>query len=228
MTVGIVALGTSLTWLGQDRQPPNTFTQPAGAATPSATTAPLTDITTLVPPGEPGIGDALIPPADAAGQSPAAVTPAPATVAGPPARLTISTLTVDAPVDPVLSVGRVLRPPDDPLRVGWWIASSPAGSDRGSTVIVGHVDTAAAGPGALFRLTELRPGTDIVLHTAEEELVRYSVTTLIDYSKTGDLPAELFRTSGPPQLTLVTCGGEFDEATESYSDNIVVTAVRAP
>jgi hypothetical protein len=63
------------------------------------------------------------------------------------------------------------------------------------------------------------------LHTADDTVVPYSVIALTDYPKTGDLPAELFRTSGAPQLTLITCGGEFDEASESYADNIVVTAV---
>jgi len=136
-------------------------------------------------------------------------------------------LKVDAPVDSVLSEGRVLHPPDDPVRVGWWMGSSLAGSDQGATVLVGHVDTAAAGPGALFRLTDLEPGAEIILYTADDTEVRYSVIARTEYPKTGDLPAELFRTSGAPKLTLITCGGEFDGANQTYADNIVVTAAPA-
>jgi hypothetical protein len=39
-----------------------------------------------------------------------------------------------------------------------------------------------------------------------------------------DLPADLFSRQGPPTLTLITCGGAFDEATGHYVDNVVVVA----
>jgi hypothetical protein len=136
-------------------------------------------------------------------------------------------LGVNAPVDEVFSAGGILHPPGDPVRVGWWVASSLAGSDQGSTVLVGHVDSATAGPGALFRLSELEAGSEIELQTTTGTSVRYAVTALADYSKTGDLPADLFRPSGPPQLVLITCGGDFDAASESYADNIVVIAAPA-
>jgi Sortase domain len=179
LIVGIVVLGSSLAWLRQDRQPAAEFTQPVGA-TPSATTMSLAGTATSVPSVLPEIGNPIIPAAQWGGESTAAAAAARATVAGPPTWLTIPTLTVDAPVDPVLSAGRVLRPPDDPLRVGWWMGSSPAGSQQGSTVLVGHVDTAAAGPGALFRLTDLEPGAEIGLYPADDNGIRYAVTALTD------------------------------------------------
>jgi len=43
-----------------------------------------------------------------------------------------------------------------------------------------------------------------------------------------ELPvAGLFTRTGPPALVLVTCGGNFDRATHSYSANVVVYAVPA-
>ena len=39
---------------------------------------------------------------------------------------------------------------------------------------------------------------------------------------------ELFRTTGPASLALVTCGGEYDPQTRSYASNVVVTARPAP
>ena len=38
------------------------------------------------------------------------------------------------------------------------------------------------------------------------------------------LPADLWRTTGPETLVLITCGGEFDQATRRYKQNIVVYA----
>jgi hypothetical protein len=40
-----------------------------------------------------------------------------------------------------------------------------------------------------------------------------------------DLPDLLFTRAGSPFLTLVTCGGVFDQSTRHYSDNVVVYAV---
>lgn len=36
---------------------------------------------------------------------------------------------------------------------------------------------------------------------------------------------DLFRTTGPPQLALITCGGTYDPLTHNYSDNVIVYAV---
>jgi len=43
------------------------------------------------------------------------------------------------------------------------------------------------------------------------------------------LPVDrLFTRSGPPRLTLVTCGGPFQTERRSYRDNVVVTAEPVP
>ncbi len=118
----------------------------------------------------------------------------------------------------------MLRPPDDPSRLGWWIGSSPPGADRGSTVIAGHVDSAVAGPGALYRLAELPADSEIIVRAADRGAVTYRVTGRQFYSKADRLPTELFDFSGRPLLVLITCGGEFDAATGSYEENVVVTA----
>lgn len=141
--------------------------------------------------------------------------------------LTIPTLDVNTAVDEILSDGAVLRPPDDPTRVGWWIGSSPLGANTGSTVLVGHVDSAAQGAGALFGLTQLDPGSLITTRTADGGAAHFTVSARAFYPKTTDLPAELFRSTGPPQLVLITCGGNFDASTGNYSDNVVVTATPA-
>jgi hypothetical protein len=52
----------------------------------------------------------------------------------------------------------------------------------------------------------------------------YAVASRTSYRKTTGLPAELFRTDGPPRLALITCGGTFDERTGNYADNVVVVA----
>jgi Sortase domain len=149
------------------------------------------------------------------------------TGAGPPVTLTIPSQQVRASVLPVANVGGVLQVPDDPAQVGWWNASAPVGSSRGSVVIDGHVDSAVSGPGALFRLAELRTGDRIVLGTATGGARSYAVTGRRVYRKAAGLPPELFSSAGPPRLVLISCGGPFDRAAGSYLDNIVVFAAPA-
>ena len=67
-----------------------------------------------------------------------------------PVRIELPTLGVGAPVVPVaVSRDGALAVPENPHVVGWWAGGGEA------LVLDGHVDTAAAGPGALFHLVDL-------------------------------------------------------------------------
>ena len=53
---------------------------------------------------------------------------------------------------------------------------------------------------------------------------RYRIVAVRTYPKSSGLPAAAFRTAGPAQLVLITCGGPFDSSTGNYRDNIVAYA----
>jgi hypothetical protein len=149
------------------------------------------------------------------------VAPAP-----PPVRLRLPRLNVDARVLPVsVGVDGLLGVPDNPRQLGWWSASGRPGMPSGSVVIDGHVDSAALGLGALFQLSEARPGDDVILTNAGGRSTRYTVVARRSYAKTSLPVAEVFAANVGPRLVLLTCGGPFDEATRHYADNIVVYAV---
>lgn len=150
--------------------------------------------------------------------------PAPAAV---PVSLSLPTLGVRASVRPVVNDNGTLGVPDDPAQVGWWSASALAGAATGTVVLDGHVDSAASGPGALFRLASLRANDPITLTTGTGQLRRYTVTARRVYVKAGGLPADIFARDGPARLVLISCGGPFDRTAGSYLDNIVVFAVPA-
>ncbi len=144
--------------------------------------------------------------------------------AGPPVRLLIPVQRVDAPVAAVhVAPDGALGVPDDPDVVGWWGDGAMPGGPTGSVVVDGHVDTHDQGPGALFRLAELRPG-DAVLLVTGSRTVSYTVAAVRTYSK-ADLPAEVFDQAGAPRLVLISCGGPFDRSRRSYRDNVVVYGV---
>jgi len=100
--------------------------------------------------------------------------------------------------------------------------SALAGATAGTTVIDGQVDSAAAGPGALFHLAGTPLGASITLTSASRTL-RYTVQARRSYPKSR-LPADIFNRTGPARLVIVTCGGSFDHTAGRYNDNIVVYA----
>jgi len=96
------------------------------------------------------------------------------------------------------------------------------GQPRGTVVLDGHVDSARAGPGALFDLANLGPGRHVVV-TTTGGTTTYVVAARAVYAKRS-LPRDVFDQGGPPRLVLLTCGGPFNSRTHHYDDNVVVFA----
>jgi sortase (surface protein transpeptidase) len=93
-------------------------------------------------------------------------------------------------------------------------------------VLVGHVDSARQGEGAFFALHSLAVGTRVVVSMTDGRPVTYRVASREQFPKSRVPLQSLFATTGAPRLTLITCGGSFDETIRSYRDNLVVTATR--
>jgi hypothetical protein len=175
--------------------------------------------------GTGGAGTASASPPGPTVGAPPATDPAPTTdpapVGGTPLQVRITPLGLVADVDAVtVDRGGRLHIPADPGRVGWWIGAARPGDPAGTVLVAGHVDTAEAGRGALFRLETLAMGAPVEV-VAAGRVFRYRVTARRSYAKTR-LPADLFDAGGPPRLVLVTCGGRFDDG--AYASNVVVYA----
>lgn len=147
-----------------------------------------------------------------------------------PAHLSIPDLGIDADVLPTWMDGAgSIVVPEDVLVTGWFDGSRRLDAAYGSTVIVGHRDSATQGTGALYAIEELPQGAPITVTDrsgVEHEFVVESVE-LIDK---GELPREaprIFTHRGPYRLVLITCGGAFDESARSYLSNVVITALPA-
>lgn len=90
-------------------------------------------------------------------------------------------------------------------------------------VIVGHVDS-ATGPGAFHGLSSLRPGDEITLTRDDRTTVTFTVQALRQYEKDALPDSQVYATTGPPTLRLITCGGAYDRGRGEYRDNLVVYA----
>jgi sortase (surface protein transpeptidase) len=118
---------------------------------------------------------------------------------------------------------RQMDVPDNVVDVGWYEYGSSPG-EPGSAVLAAHVDLAGQGRGVFFDLHRLEPGDPIEIQFDDGSEATFSVRAKATYLKS-DLPSEvIFSRSGPPVLTLVTCGGGFESSISRYDSNVVVYA----
>lgn len=115
-----------------------------------------------------------------------------------------------------------LEVPADAAVPGWYVRGPKPGED-GPAVIAGHVDS-YQGPGVFWRLPELEPGDEIVVHRDDGSEVVFRVDRLGRWPKDEFPTDEVYREADGAELRLITCGGVFDENERSYRDNIIVFA----
>lgn len=108
-------------------------------------------------------------------------------------------------------------------RAGWY-RNSPAPGQLGPSVILGHVDSAAYGPGVFFKLGALRPGSTVSVTRADHTVAVFRVERVVSYPKNHFPTLDVYGNTDHAALRLITCGGKFDFSARSYLDNIVAYA----
>jgi hypothetical protein len=212
LAVGIALLGgaTTVGFAGcaADSGPPSASSSDAGSV-PSAAARTVGPTSTSRPPAAERADDINAPDP---------------VVLAPPSGLTVPKIATSATVVPVQVDTRTgaLEVPADVREVGWWEAGPRPGSQFGTVVLTGHIDSADQGPGMLARLREVGPGDRVVVRAGGRD-VRYVVKARREYRKAA-LPVDVFSPVGDPRLVIVSCGGPFDAASGHYRDNVVVFA----
>lgn len=142
-----------------------------------------------------------------------------------PVRVRVPGVRRPAPVEARTTdpVGGGLDLPQDAATVAWWGSGSSPGDGAGSVVLAAHV-TYAGARGPFTELAGVERGAVVVVTSADGTDHRYVVEGVRAADKDALDREELFRTTGPPSLALVTCGGAYDPVTRSYASNVVVTA----
>ncbi|GAA3748527.1 class F sortase [Plantactinospora mayteni] len=143
-----------------------------------------------------------------------------------PVKIMIPRIGVDATIMPLglTPDGMVEVPPLVKADLAGWYQPGPTPGEAGNSVIVGHVDSKEIGPAVFFRLGALLPGDGIEVVRKDGSLATFVVDGVKSYPKTA-FPTELvYGPTEEPGLRLVTCGGDFDEQTGSYPDNVIAFA----
>jgi hypothetical protein len=122
--------------------------------------------------------------------------------------------------------GTVEVPPLGSPDAGWY-ENSPTPGEPGPAVVLGHVDSARSGPGVFFDLRAAAPGDAIAVTRANGSVARFRVDRIGTYPKSAFPTAEVYGDLDHPGLRLITCGGHFDRAARSWTDNVIVYASAA-
>lgn len=152
-----------------------------------------------------------------------AATPAPLP-ASPPVRVRVPAVRVDAPVIRVgLDADGWIEapPPDDPDLAGWFTGSVTPG-ERGTAVVVGHVDT-PGGRAVFYGLGALGRGRHVEVARTDGRTAVFTVYGVEVVPKEGFPAQRIYGSTGVPELRLITCGGAYSEG-GGYAGNVVVSA----
>lgn len=140
-----------------------------------------------------------------------------------PVHVVIPELGVAGPVDGVgLTADGALEVPGDADAVGWYALGAAPGRD-GPAVLVGHVDS-HRGPGVFAHLIDAQDDDQITITHADGARTRWRIDRVEAHHKDTFPTDAVYGPTGEPQLRLITCGGEFDRASRSYTQNVIVYA----
>lgn len=145
---------------------------------------------------------------------------------GPNLTLDLPTINAKGPITPVGTSNGEMNVPANQRLLGWLRTTGLPGDKVGNMVIAGHVASNSGAPGTLNRLKTIKKGAKLHL-TLNGTRHTFKVTSKTTYRRGKALPANIFATTGPFRLRIVTCTNKqtYANGTYHYRDNLVVTAI---
>jgi hypothetical protein len=140
-----------------------------------------------------------------------------------PVRVQIPAIGVDSELmDLGLQDDGTLEVPPEGFPAGWF-TGAPTPGERGPAVIAGHVDWGGA-PGVFAELRDVVAGDEIDVIREDGSTAVFRVREVGQYAKDAFPTAAVYGDLDHAGLRVITCGGDFDHAAQSYVDNTVVFA----
>ena len=143
----------------------------------------------------------------------------------PSAPVSLSIPAVDVTTDVVplgLEADGSMEVPQGAALAGWY-EQSPTPGEIGPAVLAAHIDWADE-PGVFQDIGTLEPGDEVAVTRQDGSVATFRVQRVAEYPK-ADFPTDIvYGDLDRPGLRLITCGGNFDEESGDYADNVVVFA----
>ncbi|WP_318658049.1 class F sortase [Streptomyces dioscori] len=117
---------------------------------------------------------------------------------------------------------QLTTPPLDKPKLAGWYEGGPSPGEKGTAVVVGHLDT-RTGPAVFAGLSTLKPGLLVEALRADGRTAVYTVDAVRVYEKARFPSQEVYGARKRPELRLITCGGVYDRRS-GYKSNVVVFA----
>lgn len=141
-----------------------------------------------------------------------------------PARLIIPSIGVNANVEQVgKKADGSMGTPQTFGDVAWYALGSKPGA-AGNAVIDGHVDNALTTAGVFMHLSQVHLGDTITVADASGATRTFVVNNIQEVPADSAPDASIFATTGPSQLVLITCDGDWVPAAKSFSERLEVFA----
>lgn len=143
-----------------------------------------------------------------------------------PIVIQIDQVAVDAEIERNQIVDGLMLDPSGPWVVSWYEATGRLG-EQDNSVMAGHLDYWGVGPAIFYNLANLQESDEIRVTGDGGDVFTYQVEwgRLYQLEELNSVViAEIVGSTPQSSLTLITCGGEFDEATGQYLSRYVVRA----
>lgn len=142
-----------------------------------------------------------------------------------PLRITIPEIAVNAPFTGLTigASGQLNPPPADDTNLVGWFRDGVSPGERGSSIVVGHVDT-RTGPAVFARLKNLKRGSTVNISRTDGSAAVFAVDSIDTFSKANFPDQRVYADASSAQLRLITCGGAYDHKKKDYEANVVVFA----
>ncbi|MGW1028767.1 class F sortase [Streptomyces sp. NPDC002577] len=139
-------------------------------------------------------------------------------------RVRIPAINVNAPVTTVGldPDGWVQAPPPDDSNLAGWFTGAVAPGQKGTAVIVGHVDN-SKGPAVFYGLGSLKKGNRVEVRRADHKTAVFEIYGIEVFSKANFPGQRVYGNTGQAELRVITCGGGFTKQF-GYDGNVVVFA----
>lgn len=106
---------------------------------------------------------------------------------------------------------------------GWYTKSAKT-AEKGNIIIDGHYDTDWGGQAAFWGLKNLNLNDKVFLTDELGQVFTYQVTDSFYVDITDPARVEIFEETDEPTLTLVTCGGVWNQIAGTYDKRLVIKA----
>lgn len=145
---------------------------------------------------------------------------------GLPMRIKIPKINLNAEIEYVgLTPNGEMDTPESTSNVGWYEAGVPPG-EQGSAVIAGHYGWGDGEASAFDELHKLRVGDRFTIEDDAGGIITFVVRANKRYDPGDDASDVFTSTDGRAHLNLITCEGDWNPVSKSYSKRLVVFADR--